>query len=160
MSQTVSHCIKINLSFQLDSKRHRKQKNNNITSQIGSKLANRLHERKRLTIKIGYPLCTHAPVGTKCRGKKSFPFVHLPILGIEGRETSSNQGGLSTRLSFSLLTMHDLEKTQSRVKSIFSKVHFGDSAYEIGSGTIYTNVWIESCDYSLWYLTVFYVKVL
>lgn len=29
--------------------------------------------------KIGHPLCTHAPVGTKCRGKKSFPFVHLLI---------------------------------------------------------------------------------
>jgi len=37
---------------------------------------------------------------------------------------SSNQGGLSTRLSFSLLTMYDLEKTRSRVKSIFSKVQY------------------------------------
>jgi len=130
MSQTVSHCIKINLSFRVNKLKIRlqeTQKTNkkNIISQIGSELANRLHKRKRLTIKIGYPLCTRAPVGTKCRGKKSFPFVHLPISEIGGRETFSNQGGLSTRLSFSLLTVH----AWPRENTITCKVDFFESTF-------------------------------
>lgn len=40
-----------------------------------------LSDATQANIKIGHPLYTHAPVGTKRRGKKSFPFDHLPISG-------------------------------------------------------------------------------
>lgn len=98
---------------------------------IGSGLANRLHERKRLTIKIGYPLCTHAPVGTKCRGKKSFPFVHLPISEIGGRETSSDQGGSSTRFLLPPDNARPWENTIIVVRSTFPRAHLSDPSREV-----------------------------
>lgn len=111
---------------------------------------NGLRERKRLTIKIGHPLCTHAPVGTKCRGKKSFPFVHLPISG-EGERTVSGRG-CCRRVSFLRSTTRStLRKLCNHgVTSTSSEAHLDEPLREMYIGTgariNYANTRIASRD--------------